>query len=185
LQALIDAIAKGEILNANIAAVLSSRSDAYALERASSVGIATLVEKPDFTLKKPERRIEHSNRILKHCREYAIDLIINAGFLSVLSGAIIDDYKGRIINIHPALLPKYGGQGMYGEHVHKAVLEAGAKESGCTVHYVEAGIDSGPVILQRRVPVYESDTVASLAERILKEEHIAIVEAVRLIISEE
>ena len=185
MQALIDAIAKGKIPNANIAAVLSSRSDAYALHRASSNGIVTLVEKPDFTLKKPKRRIEHSNRILKYCREYSIDLIINAGFLSVLSGDIIDEYKGRIINIHPALLPKYGGQGMYGEHVHKAVLEAGERESGCTVHYVDAGIDSGSIILQRRVHVLESDTVASLAERILPEEHIAIVEAVKLIISEE
>jgi phosphoribosylglycinamide formyltransferase-1 len=88
-----------------------------------------------------------------------------------------------MINLHPALLPKFGGRGMYGEHVHKAVLAAGERESGCTVHLVEAGTDSGPILLQRRVPVLVNDTPETLAERIHKEEHIAIVEAVRMMVS--
>ncbi|MDR0758781.1 MAG: phosphoribosylglycinamide formyltransferase, partial [Treponema sp.] len=109
-------------------------------------------------------------------------LIVLAGFLSILEGGIVDEYAGRIINLHPALLPKYGGAGMYGERVHRAVLAAGEAESGCTVHLVDAGTDTGPVLLQRRVPVLAGDTAETLAERIHGEEHIAIVEAVMLMI---
>jgi phosphoribosylglycinamide formyltransferase-1 len=113
---------------------------------------------------------------------YHIDLVVLAGFLSILAGKIIEKYSGRIINLHPALLPKFGGDGMYGEKVHRAVLEAGEKESGCTVHLVDAGTDTGPILLQRKVPVLQGDTPDSLAERIHKEEHIAIVEAVRMMV---
>ena len=192
LQALIDAQARGEfegsrnasgsIISGRITAVLSDRSGAYALERAKAADIPAFVEKPDFTLPKPERRRDLSQRILRICREKQIDFIVYAGFLSILDGGIIDAYPGRMINIHPSLLPKFGGQGMYGEHVHRAVLAAGETESGCTVHLVEAETDSGPILLQRKVPVLAADTPESLAERIHKEEHIAIVQAVKMML---
>ena len=191
LQAIIDTQFKGEfggvtasgkIAIVRIAAVLSDRPDVYALERARIAGIPAFVEKPDAGFPKNERRLDLSNRILRFCREQEIDLIVQAGFLSILTGNIIEEYSERMINLHPALLPKYGGQGMYGEHVHRAVLAAGEKESGCTVHLVDAGIDTGPILLQRKIPVLPDDTPESLAERIHPEEHIAIVEAIKMMI---
>jgi len=187
LQALIDAQKRGEMGNGGnsvgrIAAVISDRSGVYALERARAAGIPAFVEKPDSALSKKERRLELSDRILRFCREKGIDLIVCAGFLSILAGDIIEAYAERMINLHPALLPKFGGHGMYGERVHRAVLEAGESESGCTVHLMDAGTDTGPIILQRKVPVLSGDTPESLAERIHKEEHIAIVEAVKIML---
>jgi len=182
LQALIDAQKRGELGNSKIAAVISDRSGVYALERAKAAGIPAFVEKPDSALPKPERRRELSDRILNFCREKEINLVVYAGFLSILAGDIIDAYAGRMINLHPALLPKFGGEGMYGERVHQAVLKAGETESGCTVHLVDAGTDTGAILLQRKVPILSGDTPESLAERIHKEEHIAIVEAVKIMI---
>jgi phosphoribosylglycinamide formyltransferase-1 len=192
LQALIDAEKnngftlgnsdEGKVINAKIAAVLSDRAGVYALERAKAAGIPAFVEKPKRQLPKEERRKEFSDRILRLCREMRISLIVHAGFLSILAGEIIEEYSGRMINIHPCLLPKFGGQGMYGKHVHEAVLAAGETESGCTVHLVEAGIDTGAILLQRKVPVLAGDTPESLAERVLKEEHIALVQGVKLMI---
>jgi len=184
LQALIDAQAGGALEGGSIAAVLADRSGAYALERARAAGIPAFVEKPDSGLAKPERRRELSDRILRLCREKEIGLIVYAGFLSILAGTIIKEYAGRMINLHPALLPKFGGEGMYGEHVHRAVLATGETESGCTVHLVDAGTDTGPILLQRKVPVLPGDTPESLAERIHKEEHIAIVDGVKLMLEE-
>jgi phosphoribosylglycinamide formyltransferase-1 len=180
LQALLDAQARGEFEGAVIAAVLSDRDGAYALERAKASGVPAFTEKPDPRLSRPERRLELSNRILSFCRKKQIGLIVHAGFLSILAGDIIEAYSGKMINIHPSLLPKFGGQGMYGEHVHQAVLAAGETESGCTVHIVDAGTDTGAALLQRRVQVLPGDSTKSLAERILKEEHIAIVEGVKM-----
>jgi len=180
LQALIDAQKHGELGNGMIAAVISDRSGVYALERAKVAGIPAFTEKPDSALPKPERGRELSDRILRFCREKEIGLVVLAGFLSILAGDIIEVYSGRMINLHPALLPKFGGKGMYGEHVHRAVLKAGESESGCTVHIVDAGTDTGSILLQRKVPVLGGDTPESLAERIHKEEHIAIVEAVKI-----
>jgi phosphoribosylglycinamide formyltransferase-1 len=182
LQALIDAQEWGELGGGSIAAVISDRSGVYALERTQATGIPAFVEKPDRALPKPDRGRELSDRILGFCREKGIDLVVCAGFLSVLAGNIIEAYAGRMINLHPALLPKFGGHGMYGERVHRAVLEAGETESGCTVHLVDAGTDTGAILLQRKVPVLSGDTPDSLAERIHKEEHIAIVEAVKMMV---
>jgi phosphoribosylglycinamide formyltransferase-1 len=140
------------------------------------------VEEGDRSLPKPLRRRELSNRILRRARERGTDLIILAGFLSILEGEILDAYRGRIINLHPSLLPKFGGPGMYGDRVHRAVLQAGETESGCTVHLVDAGTDTGPILVQRRVPVLPGDTVETLAERIHHEEHIAILEAAAMMI---
>jgi len=184
LQALINAQAGGALEGGRIAAVLSDRSGVYALERARLAEIPAFVEKPDTSLEKPERRNELSDRILRLCRKKQIGLIVYAGFLSILTGIIIKEYAGKMINLHPALLPKFGGEGMYGEHVHRAVLAAGETESGCTIHLVDAGTDTGPILLQRKVPVLPGDTPGSLAERIHKEEHIAIVDGVKFMLEE-
>ena len=181
LQALIDAEKSGALGSAHIALVVSDRKGAYALVRAEAAGIAALVEASDLKLPKPDRRLELSNRILRLCHEHDIGFIVHAGFLSILAGSIIGEYAGRMINIHPALLPAFGGQGMYGDHVHRAVLASGAAESGCTVHLVENGIDTGRIILQRKVPVLAGDTPESLAARIHIEEHKVIVEAVKIL----
>ncbi|MCL2832489.1 MAG: phosphoribosylglycinamide formyltransferase [Treponema sp.] len=182
LQALIDAEKSGaQIAGVKIAAVVSDRPDVYALERAGAAGIPAFVETPNRSLPKPERRKELSDRILALCRQMQIGLIVYAGFLSILTDEIINEYCGRMINIHPALLPKFGGHGMYGINVHRAVLAAGEKESGCTVHIVDAGTDTGPILLQRKVPVLVADTPELLAGRVLEQEHFAIVEGVKII----
>ena len=177
LQALIDAEKSGVLGRGKIALVVSDRPSVYALERAAQGGIPALVEEAALGLSEEEKRRDLSDRILGLAQKYEIDLIILAGFLSVLAGDFINVYSGRIINLHPSLLPKFGGPGMYGEKVHQAVLAAGDRESGCTVHLVDAGTDTGPILLQRKIPVLPWESPASLAERIHREEHTAIVEA--------
>ena len=180
LQALLDAQKNDALGPGKITTVVSDRPEVYALERAKSAGLRALIVYGEPDAPRKELRQVISDRIL-HLAEYnQIDLIVLAGFLSVLTGKIMRYYSGRIINLHPALLPKFGGEGMYGANVHRAVLDAGEAESGCTVHLVDAGIDTGPILLQRRVPVLPGDNPESLAERIHKEEHIAIVEAVKI-----
>ena|GEM_PF-4747 len=181
LQALLDAEKICGLGAGRLALVVSDREGAYALERAKKWGIPVYVEEPLMRLPKNERRLEHSDRIFRIARDNNIGVIVLIGFLSILAGKIIKHYSGRIINIHPSLLPKFGGDKMYGERVHRAVLDAGEKESGCTVHFVDDGTDTGPILLQRRVPVLTGDTPDSLADRILAEEHIAIVEAAKIV----
>jgi phosphoribosylglycinamide formyltransferase-1 len=188
LQALIDAEAAGKFGGSKIAAVISDNADAYALERAKSAGIPAITALPEKTLPKEERRLELSNRILALATKYDAGLIALAGFLSILKGPIVnapppEGFAQRIINLHPSLLPKYGGDGMYGNRVHAAVLAAGEKESGCTVHLVDAGTDTGPILVQRRVPVLEGDTPDTLAARIHAEEHLASVDAVAMMLA--
>jgi phosphoribosylglycinamide formyltransferase-1 len=180
LQALLDAEKEDRIGPGKIALVVSDRPGVYALERAKLAEVPTVVVELDKNIPKDDRRKKLSDRILELAEKYNIDLIVLAGFLSILVGKIIGNYSRRIINLHPALLPKFGGAGMYGEKVHRAVLEAREKESGCTVHLVDAGTDTGPILLQRKVPVLPGDTPESLAERIYKKEHTAIVEAVKI-----
>jgi phosphoribosylglycinamide formyltransferase-1 len=182
LQALIDAEKQGGPGPGKIAVVVSDRPGAYALERAHRAGIPALTEPANPGLSGTERRRELSDRILGIARERDIGLIILAGFLSILEGELITAYAGRIINLHPSLLPRFGGAGMYGERVHRAVLDVGETESGCTVHLVDAGTDTGPILLQRRVPVLAGDTPDALAERVRREEHRAIVEAAALMV---
>ncbi|MDR0597064.1 MAG: phosphoribosylglycinamide formyltransferase [Treponema sp.] len=180
LQALIDAEKEERLGPGHIAAVISNRSGAYALERARAAGIPTFIETTDRGLPAGARRRDLSDRLLGAARRTGAGLIVLAGFLGILEGEILNAYENRIINIHPSLLPKYGGEGMYGDRVHRAVLAAGEQESGCTVHLADPGTDTGPILLQRRVPVLPDDTAKSLAERIHVEEHIAIVEATAL-----
>jgi phosphoribosylglycinamide formyltransferase-1 len=175
LQALIDAIEKKE-MPAQIAVVISNVPDAFALERAKKHGIKTVC-----VPHKGRTREEHEAELLKVLKEHETGLVVLAGYLRMLTPLIIREYKNRIINIHPALLPSFGGPGMHGENVHRAVLEYGCKVSGCTVHFVDDGIDSGPVIVQKCVDVKEGDTPETLAERILEQEHKALPLAVQLI----
>lgn len=174
LQNFIDLIKAGE-LAARITVVISSVEGAYGLERAKQNNIpAHLIPRKAFANKK-----DFSDAIVKCLAQYPVDFVLMAGFIHLF--LIPDELMGKVINIHPALLPKFGGKGMYYHHVHEAVLRAGEKESGCTVHFADNIYDHGPIILQRRVPVLPGDTPESLAERVFKEECIAYPEAVRLL----
>jgi phosphoribosylglycinamide formyltransferase-1 len=180
LQALIDAGKRDGLGGAAIVGVISDRPGIYALERARTAGIPVYTELPAAPEGTPQYSL--SDKILRIAWKEGAGLIILAGFLSILGGELIEVYAGRMINLHPSLLPKFGGQGMKGDYVHQAVLAAGETESGCTVHLVDAGIDTGTILLQRKVPVLPGDTPQSLADRIHHEEHIAIVEAAALMV---
>ena len=175
LQALIDAQDKYEI-----AAVIADR-ECYATERARKSGIPALFALPPEGVKRAEARLAVSNRILEIARECKADALVLAGFLTIMAGDVITEYSNRIVNLHPALLPKFGGKGMWGHHVHEAVLASGDKESGCTIHLVDSGCDTGPILLQRKVPVLPGDTAETLAARISGEEHEAIVAGVNIL----
>jgi len=178
LQALIDAVEQGTLKNAKIALVISSKEGAFALERAKKAGAKTLViSKTDYP-----NEDEKADAILKALAEAETDLVVLAGYMSILSPKVVRTYEKRMLNIHPALLPKHGGVGYYGLRVHKAVLEAGDTESGATVHFVDEGVDSGEIILQGRVPVEPTDTPETLAARVLTVEHKILPEAVALVL---
>ncbi len=189
LQALIDYEKSHAGCPYNIVLVVSNTKNAYALERAKNAGIHAEIRSPFSVLGKEnaekasrdEKRVAISDAILNLCHEHKIDAIVLAGYLSVLGGRIIDEYSGRIINLHPALLPKFGGVGMWGHNVHEAVLASGEKESGCTVHLVDSGCDTGKILVQKKVPVLPDDTPDSLYARIAPKEHEAMVEGVCLL----
>lgn len=190
LQALIDYEKEQADCPYSIAIVISDHKDAFALERASKAGIKTAVTSPYAVMGKEaaqkasrdEKRTAVSDRVLELCCENGVEGIVQAGWLTVLSGKIIDEYKNKIINLHPALLPKFGGVGMWGHYVHEAVLAAGEKESGCTIHLVNGECDGGKILIQKKVPVMPDDTPDSLYARIAPEEHKAIVEGVIMLV---
>lgn len=193
LQALIDYEASHkDSVPYHIALVISNTKNAFALERARRAGIATAVKSPYSVMGADvakaadveQKRVCVSNAVLALCREHHIGAIVLAGYLSVLSGDIIKEYEGRIVNLHPALLPKFGGVGMWGHNVHEAVLLAKEPESGCTVHLVDSGCDTGTILLQKKVPVLPGDTPETLYKRIAPLEHEAIVEGVCLLARE-
>ncbi len=173
LQNLIDKIGAGK-LAAQIVVVVSNNADAFALDRARRANVKTAV----LSRKEAGSREEFSRRIFAECRAAGAELVLMAGFLQLLQ--IADDFRGRVMNIHPALIPAFCGHGYYGHHVHEAVLEYGAKITGCTVHFADNEYDHGPIILQRAVPVLEGDTPEKLAERVFEEECEAYPEAIRL-----
>jgi phosphoribosylglycinamide formyltransferase-1 len=164
-------------LSARVVAVIGSKEDAPALVRARETGLRTFVVDP----KRHEDDPGYGDALLAVLRNAGADTIALAGYLRRLPSAVVAAFRNRIVNIHPALLPAFGGKGMYGEHVHRAVLEHGVKVTGCTVHFVDEAYDSGPIILQKVVPVEESDTPETLASRILPYEHAAYVEALQLL----
>jgi len=166
LQALIDAKKKKK-LEAEIALVVSSSPSAAGLGKAEKEGIETFV----FQEKEFASKEEATNALLSILREKKIEYIALAGYLKIIAAEIISEYENKIINIHPAILPKYGGQGMYGIHVHEAIIAAHDKESGLTIHLVDEKYDHGRILKQIKVPVYEDDTPGLLQQRILKEEH--------------
>lgn len=176
LQALMDAQETG-LFKGKISLIFSNVADAKALERAEKHRIESVViVSKDYA----GSREEYDQEVLELCRAKKIDLICLAGYMRILTPVLIKAYEYKIINIHPALLPKFGGEGMYGHHVHEAVLKAKEKESGATVHFVTEGVDAGPIILQGHVKVFPNDTPESLAEKVLKVEHLIYPEAVRL-----
>lgn len=173
LQNFLDRIA-AERLHAEVAVVISNNADAFALERARGAGIPAMV----VDRKEAGSREEFSRRIFEHCRQARIDLVCLAGFLQLIH--VPDDFLGRVMNIHPALIPAFCGKGYYGHRVHEAVLAYGAKVTGCTIHFADNEYDHGPIILQRTVPVLDDDTPDTLAARVFAQECEAYPEAIRL-----
>lgn len=174
LQALLDAIAAGQ-LAAELALVVSNNADSGALRRARAAGI-------------PVRHLSAATHpdpaaldaaLTQALREARTEIVVTTGYMKRLGPQVMAAFSGRMINVHPSLLPKYGGQGMYDRHVHAAVLAAGETESGCSVHFVEGDYDSGPVIAQARVPVLAGDTVDSLSERVKQRERLLLVDVLR------
>ena len=174
LQSIIDASEKNEI-DAKVVVVISDRENAFALERAKKHSIDACFVNP-----KNKNREEHEKEVSEIIDKHNVDLIVLAGYLRMLTPYFISKYRNKIINIHPALLPFFGGKGMYGERVHKAVLDSGMKISGCSVHFVDESIDGGAIIIQKAVEVKDDDTVETLASRVLDEEHKILSEAIQL-----
>ncbi|MGE5557622.1 MAG: phosphoribosylglycinamide formyltransferase [Bacillota bacterium] len=176
MQAIINACKHGR-LDAIPCAAISNNRDSFALERARDERIPSY-HLSSRTHPEPEKLDEE---ILSVLRKHGVDTVILAGYMKRLGPRTLGAYQGRVLNIHPALLPKYGGKGMYGRFVHEAVLAAGERESGATVHIVTAEYDQGPIVNQCRVPVYPDDTVETLSARVLGEEHKLYVETLQKI----
>ena len=178
LQAIIDAISAGKITNACISVVISNNANAYALERARAHGIEALCISPkDF-----ESREAFNQAVLDKLNSYNVDLVVLAGFLVVLPEMMIKEYTNRIVNIHPSLIPSFCGKGFYGLKVHEGVLARGVKVTGATVHFVDEGTDTGPIILQKAVEVEQGDTPEVLQRRVMEQaEWVILPKAIDLI----
>ena len=165
LQALIDAEKRGEIVNGEISLVISSKSDAFALERAQKAGIPceVLIRKQYTTME------EYDRALIGLLQKNQIDLIVLAGFMTIISDRVIDAYRNKIINVHPSLIPAFCGEGFYGLRVHEAALQRGVKLTGATIHFVNEVCDGGPIILQKAVTVSPDDTPQTLQKRVMEE----------------
>ena len=178
LQAIIDAIESGKITNAEISVVISNNANAYALERAKQHGIEALCVSP----KSFSSREEFNQKLLETIQSYQVDLVVLAGCLVVIPEIMVKAYPNKIINIHPALIPSFCGTGYYGLKVHEGVLKRGVKVTGATVHLVDEGTDTGPIILQKAVEVHQDDTPEILQRRVMEEAEWKIMpEAINLI----
>ena len=178
LQAIIDKIAEGMITNTEIAVVISNNKNAYALERAKQAGIEAVCVSP----KDYENREQFNQEFLKTLDSYQVDLVVLAGFLVVIPPAMIQKYENRIINIHPSLIPSFCGTGYYGLKVHEGALARGVKVTGATVHFVDEGTDTGPIILQKAVEVQNGDTPEILQRRVMEQaEWVILPKAIDLI----
>lgn len=165
LQAIIDSIQKGIVTNTEIAAVISNNKNAYALERAKKAGIpAECISPKEF-----ESREAFNEALLAGIKKYEPDLVVLAGFLVILPQALIQEYRNRLLNIHPSLIPSFCGTGYYGLKVHEAVLARGNKVTGATVHFVDEGTDTGPILLQKAVAIKYGDTPEVLQKRVMEE----------------
>lgn len=165
LQAVLDAIDSGKITNARVGLVISNNPGAYALKRAEAKGIPGICISP----KDYENREEFHKALLAELQKNDIDLVVLAGYLVAIPPMIVEAYHNRIVNIHPSLIPSFCGTGFYGLHVHEGVLARGVKVTGATVHFVDAGTDTGPIILQKAVEVKEGDTPEILQRRVMEE----------------
>ena len=165
LQAIIDEIEKGTVTNTEIAAVISNNKNAYALERARQHNIPAVCVSP----KDYGTREEFNKELLKKIQSFDVDLVVLAGCLVVIPKIMVEAYPNRIINIHPSLIPSFCGTGYYGLKVHEAALERGVKVTGATVHFVDDGTDTGPIILQKAVEIKQGDTPEILQQRVMKE----------------
>jgi len=175
LQAIIDNIKDGNIYG-EIKLIVSNRKEAYGLIRGKEANIPTLfLDRKEF-----QSEEEYNLQLIKEFKERDVELIILAGYLRVLSNEFIQEFRGKIINIHPSLIPSFSGKGYYGEKVHQGVLDHGVKVTGATVHFVDEGTDTGPIILQEVVYVDKEETLDTLKEKVLKVEHKILVQAVKL-----
>ncbi len=175
LQSIIDNIEAGNI-NGKIKLIISNRQDAYGLTRGKLAGIESMyLDSKLFANDK-----DYNGEIIKEFKSRDIDLIVLAGYLKLLSKEFIHEFNMKIINIHPSLIPSFCGKGYYGERVHKAVLDSGVKVTGATVHFVDEGTDTGPIILQEPVRVDQDDDLDTLKEKVLKVEHKLLVQGVKL-----
>lgn len=165
MQAIIDAVKDGRINNGQIVCVISSRQGVFAIERAIQNNIKTIV----ISRKNFSSQDDYDREILERLEHMNTDLIILAGFMSILSNCITNAYKNRIINVHPALIPAFCGDGFYGLRVHRAALERGVKLTGATVHFVNEITDGGPIILQKAIPILNDDTPESLQKRVMEQ----------------
>lgn len=178
LQALIDATNSGK-LDANIAGLIASKPGIGAISRAEKAGIpCTIINHVHF-----ETEAEFANSLLNAFHKYRANYIILAGYLVKIPLSVIQSWEGRIINIHPSLLPLYGGKGFYGLNVHRSVLRDKQKKSGCTIHIVNEEFDKGPILAQSTVSVFENDTAETLAARVLEQEHILLPETIQQLIN--
>jgi phosphoribosylglycinamide formyltransferase-1 len=180
LQAIIDAI-ENRMIPAEISVVISNKTGVFALERAAAHGIpAVVIDHRQYSSNQ-----DFSRAILDCLHQYEVELVCLAGFLRIIDPLLVEAYPDRIVNIHPALLPAFGGKGMYGHHVHEAVIRSGAKYSGATVHLVTAETDIGPIITQGIVEVKDEDNGETLAVRVLEVEHRIYPQAVKLLVEEQ
>ena len=178
LQAIIDAVESGRITNTKLAAVISNNKGAYALERAKKAGIRDIVVSP----KDYADREAFNKALVETVDSLKVDLIVLAGYLVVIPPMMIEKYENRIINIHPSLIPAFCGTGVYGLKVHEAALQRGVKVVGATVHFVDKGTDTGPILLQKAVAVEEGDTPEALQKRVMEQaEWILLPEAINMI----
>ncbi|MBC7808422.1 MAG: phosphoribosylglycinamide formyltransferase [Akkermansiaceae bacterium] len=177
LMAIQSAVSAGN-LPAEIVCVIGTRADAPAIARAKQAGLPTKIVSP-----KDRSDAEYADVLLRVLRGANADTIALAGYMRRLPSPVVQSFPNRIVNIHPSLLPAFGGHGMYGEKVHQAVIDTGVKVSGCTVHFVDEEFDTGPIISQKVVPVEDDDTAQTLAARILPYEHAAFPEALALLAS--
>jgi phosphoribosylglycinamide formyltransferase-1 len=173
-EAVMAAVEQGQIPDAAVAIVIADRP-APVLERARRHGVAALLIE-----RRGCGRVSYDAALATALAKHQVDLVVLAGYLSIVGGATVTAYPNRIINIHPSLIPAFCGRGFYGEHVHQAVLDAGVKLTGVTVHFVDEGTDSGPIILQEAINVLDTDDAAALAARVLAVEHRLLPEAVAL-----
>ncbi|HMB90583.1 MAG TPA: phosphoribosylglycinamide formyltransferase [Rhodothermales bacterium] len=174
-QAILDAVAEGS-LPATVVLCLSNRPDAGALDRARARQIPTAVLAPSSF----DAETAYVATLMDTLEKHAVNFIALAGYMRKIPAEVVAAFRGRMLNIHPALLPAFGGPGMYGRRVHEAVLQHGARWSGATVHLVDEEFDTGPIVLQEPVPVLQTDTPQTLAERVLEAEHAIYPEALRL-----